>query len=201
MQTKRCICCGQEKPVTEFYKSGIQKGTQYYRSKCIACTLSPATAERWALSETGMKRCSCCDQIKPFSEFYADKRKIDGCKHVCKVCFGLSVSEYRATPKGSAMAYETGKRHRATAKWREAHRLNVRKVRAEKRYEQQERARKHVWDKIRRNGFPRPTACVCADCGSQATQYHHESYEREHWLDVVPLCASCHKRRHMQHED
>ena len=174
METKRCTCCGLEKPVTDFYKSGIRNGKQGYRTRCIACTLPPATVERWTLREQGRKRCRHCGEIKPFSEFYTDKRKIDGCKHICKACFAVSVNEYRATPKGSAVAYESGKRHRATAKWREAHRLNVRRVRAEKRYVQQERARKYVWDKILRNGFPRPTDCVCADCGVQATQSNPE---------------------------
>ena len=41
---------------------------------------------------------------------------------------------------------------------------------------------------------------TCADngplCTGQATEYHHESYLPEHWLDVVPLCKFCHKARH-----
>ena len=26
---------------------------------------------------------------------------------------------------------------------------------------------------------------------------HHWSYEREHWLDVIPLCLSCHRKVHI----
>jgi hypothetical protein len=26
--------------------------------------------------------------------------------------------------------------------------------------------------------------------------YHHHSYEPAHWLDVIPLCASCHRAVH-----
>jgi hypothetical protein len=134
--------------------------------------------------------------VLPLDNFYEDKRKADGRRDACKTCYGVKVEEYRHTPKGQAMAEKTAKRHRSTQKWRETHRLYIRRTRAEKRWEQQERARKYVWDKIRRNGFPRPTEHVCADCGAPATQYHHESYAREHWLDVTPLCDMCHKRRH-----
>ncbi len=196
METKQCKKCGQVKPVTEFYKAGFQNGVQQYRTKCAACTLTPRTAERWALREQGLKRCCRCGEIKPLTDFYPDDRKADGAKPDCKVCFGETVKAYRSTPHGQEIIKASAKHHRSTAKWRETHRLYIRRTRAEKRWEQQERARKHVWDKVRRNGFPRPSEHVCADCGAPATQYHHESYEREHWLDVTPLCDMCHKRRH-----
>lgn len=196
METKQCKKCGQVKPVTEFYKAGFQNGVQQYRTQCAACTLTPRTAERWALREQGLKRCCRCGEIKPLAEFYSDGRKADGCKPDCKACFGASVKEYVSTPRGHEVRKASAKHHRKTAKWRETHRVYMKRTRDEKRYVQQERARKHVWDKVRRNGFPRPTEHTCADCGAPATQYHHESYEREHWLDVTPLCDMCHKRRH-----
>lgn len=196
METKQCRKCGQVKPVTEFHKAGFQNGIQQYRTKCAACNIKPRTAERWALREQGLKRCTKCGEIKPLVDFYPDNRKLDGTKPDCKVCFGESVKEYRSTPRGHAIITASAKHHRETAKWRETHRKYMKRTRDEKRYVQQERARKHVWDKVRRNGFPRPTEHACADCGAPATQYHHESYEREHWLDVTPLCDMCHKRRH-----
>jgi hypothetical protein len=53
-----------------------------------------------------------------------------------------------------------------------------------------------VHNAVRRGAIPRVADLKCADCGAQATAYHHESYEREHWLDVVPLCYACHNKRH-----
>jgi len=38
----------------------------------------------------------------------------------------------------------------------------------------------------------------CADCGEQATSYHHYlGYSDEQLLDVVPVCHKCHKARHL----
>lgn len=38
---------------------------------------------------------------------------------------------------------------------------------------------------------------LCKDCGAAARNYHHfAGYEREHWLDVEPLCCRCHKAHH-----
>lgn len=39
----------------------------------------------------------------------------------------------------------------------------------------------------------------CFDCGEKAEIYHHHlGYARSHWLDVVPLCNSCHRKRHFE---
>ncbi len=38
---------------------------------------------------------------------------------------------------------------------------------------------------------------ICVDCGEPADDYHHHNgYEPEHWLDVIPLCRTCHRNRH-----
>lgn len=37
----------------------------------------------------------------------------------------------------------------------------------------------------------------CAECDDSAKDYHHHNgYEKEHWLDVTPLCRSCHWGKH-----
>lgn len=42
--------------------------------------------------------------------------------------------------------------------------------------------------------LPPIDSVICADCGeAQAEEYHHTNgYEKEHWLDVTPLCLACH---------
>lgn len=36
METKKCVCCGQELPTTEFYSSNINKdGLKSYCKSCI----------------------------------------------------------------------------------------------------------------------------------------------------------------------
>jgi len=35
---------------------------------------------------------------------------------------------------------------------------------------------------------------VCSICGVEAEEYHHhKGYEKENWLDVIPLCCACHR--------
>lgn len=36
--------------------------------------------------------------------------------------------------------------------------------------------------------------CLC--CGEEADKHHHWSYEPDHWLDVAPVCNSCHAKVH-----
>lgn len=37
----------------------------------------------------------------------------------------------------------------------------------------------------------------CVDCGAEAQVYHHYlGYDEEHWLDVRPMCDSCHSKEH-----
>jgi hypothetical protein len=58
-------------------------------------------------------------------------------------------------------------------------------------------AAKALQKAIRYKAIPPAKDCQCADCGKQATHYHHDSYAEQDRLKVVPLCSSCHKKRHM----
>lgn len=67
-------------------------------------------------------------------------------------------------------------------------------------------ARTAVSRAIREGALPPPT--VCEACGetqkirringttAKRVVYHHWSYAPEHWLDVIPLCQSCHHQIH-----
>lgn len=62
----------------------------------------------------------------------------------------------------------------------------------------------HAWraaDAVRaaiiRGDLPPVRERLCVDCCARARHYHHENgYEKEALLDVVPLCFSCHRKRH-----
>lgn len=44
--------------------------------------------------------------------------------------------------------------------------------------------------------LPPPSACEA--CGQTVrVVYHHWSYGEMHWLDVIPLCRTCHRKVHM----
>jgi transposase len=41
--------------------------------------------------------------------------------------------------------------------------------------------------------LPRAKTQTCSGCGGVAHHYHHYvAYTPQHWLDVVPMCRSCH---------
>lgn len=55
------------------------------------------------------------------------------------------------------------------------------------------RARSAVFLEVRMKRMPRAKDCRCQNCGMMAWGYHHHlGYDREHWLDVIPLCRRCH---------
>jgi len=70
------------------------------------------------------------------------------------------------------------------------------------RYKNHEKILAHraVKTAVDSNDIPNVKDLQCADqgpfCRGGAIHYHHESYEEQHWLDVVPLCGSCHAKRH-----
>src|SRR5262245_35019526 len=43
--------------------------------------------------------------------------------------------------------------------------------------------------------IPKAAALKCRCCSGQAAEYHHHNgYSEAHWLDVIPLCVTCHRR-------
>lgn len=63
-----------------------------------------------------------------------------------------------------------------------------------------EAARKAVSYEIRCGRMPPANAMPCTDCGhlsdDKRHEYdHHRGYEREHHLDVEPVCTTCHADR------
>ncbi len=56
-----------------------------------------------------------------------------------------------------------------------------------------------VYLAIRRGELLPVKSRTCADCGCQASNYHHDKgYAVEHRLSVVPLCRGCHMKRHVE---
>jgi len=63
--------------------------------------------------------------------------------------------------------------------------------------ELQTQATKYVNHQVAEGKLANIGTQVCLDCGEQAEHYHHNvSYKREHWLNVIPLCQSCHFSLH-----
>jgi len=57
---------------------------------------------------------------------------------------------------------------------------------------------KVVESAVRKGILPQVKTLACANpqCEKMAEQYHHHSYEPEHYISVIPLCVSCHTDLH-----
>lgn len=116
--------------------------------------------------------CNICKEKKEITEFYRDKSSSGGRMYRCKSC---------DRKKSKKWQRESGYNSR---------RSNYNSQRA------QRIAKSKVRTAVKSGVLPKAKTTSCADCGGQAREYHHWSYKDEHWLDVVPLCVSCHRARH-----
>ena len=63
------------------------------------------------------------------------------------------------------------------------------------------KAKAAVNNAVRDGKLPGVNTLLCSYCPNPAQQYHHPSYEPEHWLDVLPACIKCHKNIHKDDKD
>jgi len=159
------------------------------------------------------KCCSRCKEIKSLSEFYKDKRHLDGHQSDCKVCFSKQIKKYHQTDKYkiAQKRYQQTERYKARIKRCNQSKAGKAKI---KRYRQTKKGKKNHRKSafLYRNLYPErvkaynavrhaiaasklssPKFLLCHYCPKPAQQYHHwHGYESEHWLDVVPVCKKCH---------
>lgn len=136
-----------------------------------------------------LKYCGRCNKDKPLDSFYKLK---NGRYHSwCKPCN----ANYARSKKGkeSHRRYERSEKgKKATARKNSSTAAVMRQRKSINRYPNRKLARGCIQKAIMRGDLPRARDCRCSDCGKPAKEYHHKSYKREHWLDVIPLCRSCH---------
>ena|SRR5579863_9599822 len=59
-----------------------------------------------------------------------------------------------------------------------------------------DQAKDKVKNEWRTGRTPKASQLNCTDCGKPACEYdHYLGYAKEHWLDVEPVCRSCHHKR------
>ena len=138
------------------------------------------------------KRCCHCKQSKPLNEFYRNKSSDDGHHYECKVCKNERDRVYRRSAKGKAVNRRYQQSEKGKAAYKRYNQTEKGKAR-QKRYPNQIKATRAVNHAIRAGKLPRPDTFSCHYCPKPAQQYHHwHGYEKEHWLDVVPVCIDCH---------
>lgn len=152
------------------------------------------------------KTCTTCGETKTVKEFRKDATRSDGYHSQCKECKSEVERVRRKIPKVKERQREHSKRHtqkyphEKTYKHREKYRETERacQKRWEATYPTARTAHKAVFAAIRQGQLPAVKECQCTKCGKQAAEYHHHrGYEPEHYLDVIPLCKSCHRLEHV----
>lgn len=160
-----------------------------------------------------MKQCSKCKEWKELSEFYRANNKKSGYFSQCKKCANearkgydrseilkkynssekgrIARSQYEKTEKGKIAK----KRYRQSEIGREIERKNSAAYKI--RYPDRAKAHYVVKDMVKMGKIPPAKMLPCDICGNAACHYHHyKGYEKEHWLDVIPLCQQCHINIH-----
>ena len=162
------------------------------------------------------KKCSKCGVEKPTSEYYKDKRRKDGLYPHCKACHYVmtrknsTTEEFKERARKASLRWyheQGGKaKNRLTAST-DARRESRRKYEnseagKESRRKQHERRKQESPEKfkakdavsyaVRVGHIPHISTRKCAECGEQATEYHHPDYDMKY--HVVPLCRDCHAK-------
>lgn len=120
------------------------------------------------------KRCCTCKQFKALSEFHKNRTQLDGYQNECKICKLKYVKKYQQTEKRKITQKIVNKNFRI-------------------RHPERRKAQNAVSNAIATGKLPRANTLLCHYCPKPAQQYHHwHGYEKEHWLDVIPICVKCH---------
>lgn len=182
---KTCTGCGCTKPLIDFPPDKVNRDGR--KGKCRACVLQrqrelraehPEKERAWVSANKGRVLAS----KRAYRERNAD---------VLRVKNRLRQRDRRTTEEGAQRARDI-----ASAYGR-AHRRELTERNRQKRAEDPTRfqAREAVNRAVSTGRLVKPTKC--SECGKDApTQGHHVSYERNKWLDVIWLCARCHRKAH-----
>jgi hypothetical protein len=134
-----------------------------------------------------MKKCCTCKKIKPVSDFYKNRATKDGFDSTCNLCRKEyhQNSEYKKYQKKYIKIYQCTEKFK---QWRLEYKRNHR---------EKINAQIVVSVAVRNGKLPKISTMKCSNCQNQAKHYHHhKGYNKEHQLDVIPVCYKCHKILH-----
>lgn len=179
---KTCSRCKKEKTKGEFYKSsargdGLDPWCKECRGKYSKSAAAKKAKRKYHKSEKYklvVERHKSTEKYRETKKAWAKNRfGVDSVKEAMR----LAAKEYRSTKRGRETKKITDGRYRDN---------NPNKV----------RAWEAVTNAVNSGVIPPAKKLPCQDCGKQAREYHHESYEYDRRLDVIPLCNRCHNKRH-----
>jgi len=131
-----------------------------------------------------MKRCTKCGEMKCLSLFYAHKGMADGHLSKCKECCKAASKSNRDSKLDYYRAYDRERGNRQGVDY-------TRKYRADN--PEKYKAHTLVNNAVRDGKL---TRLPCERCSNPDSHAHHEDYNKP--LEVIWLCAACHKQHHME---
>lgn len=157
-----------------------------------------------------MKRCSDCQQIRPHADFNKNKSAPDGLQWRCRDCQKIAMRKGYQSHRGEILAKKKELRdtkpEELRKRDREYYQRNIEKIckRQREHYEDKpevSKARRAVQMAVDKGELGKPETFYCIRCFSPAVHYHHQSYRKDDWLNVISLCGSCHMLIHAREEE
>lgn len=157
-----------------------------------------------------MKECFKCKETKPLSCFYKHSQMADGHLNKCKECAKNDTKENRAENIEYYKEYDRNRpNHDERVKKRcekvkqmysqdEVYKNKILESKTHwiERNKHKRQAQVACGNAVRDGRLPKPSSCKHCGVSGVKIQYHHHSYEKEFWLDVIPLCTKCHGLEH-----
>ena len=141
------------------------------------------------LVETATKKCSGCKAEKELMEFGKNQSRKDGLHSDCKECR----RDYWQSEGGKETCRKASQKYHQTERGKEHSRIIDR--RRKLLHPEKVKARNAVHKAIQSGRLIRPP--ICESCFEEClVEGHHESYEKEKWLDVDWMCIKCHREYH-----
>jgi hypothetical protein len=199
---KRCSKCDTAKDDTEFGKD--KRSSDGLTSICKECRRA-ANKAYWA--KNGRKYAKGGEKERTHAPETPDariKRKLYVSAN--RETINARQREYYRQHKEERRQYYEKTRDVRLARRREYCKRNMASLTVKAKqyaemYPERMQAAKAVREAIKRKQIRPARKCKCVDCGRKAQHLHHESYAPEAWLYVIPLCRSCHKKRHIMSKE
>lgn len=181
---KLCPQCDQLKPESDFYrtkrtKDGLQSWCKSCQKAHVKSPAGKASQER-----ADRNRAATPKRVQQNTDSARRQRQLQPEKEKARQ------QRYGESEKGKQTRrnYE-----QSAAGWIARQRANA-NARQKPTYVQQTRARGAVWWATVKGDLPHPRTLKCVGCGQQASEYHHhEGYDEQNKLHVVPVCRKCHR--------
>jgi hypothetical protein len=130
-----------------------------------------------------VKKCSTCKKKFPLRFFSKNRTTKDGFQAECKFCHKKYMNKYKKS-KRVVLLFR---------KYRNEYNKRNPKIR---------RAQQELWHIILDGKIKRAPSYHCRAsllCFKRATEYHHHlGYNKNHRLDVIPVCRKCHINFHLK---